>query len=166
MAQADLPRKQRGFTLIEVLLVVSIIGALASFTLPYLADARTIANETQALANVRVLWDAEQAFRRGTHSPDPTRNYGTIDELSEVKLLPPNLLYTPTSEGVPGETVSGGYIYEVLPDSAEFSMRVIAIPKHDRVGRRSWLMNEEGRVYFRDDGAVFILESQGTLLGD
>jgi len=47
------PNRRTGFTLIEVLVVISIIGVLVAMLLPALNEARTTAQESQCLSNTR-----------------------------------------------------------------------------------------------------------------
>jgi prepilin-type N-terminal cleavage/methylation domain-containing protein len=52
----------RGITLIEVLVAVAIVGVLASITVPALLSARRHANQASAVASLRAVVAAEQAF--------------------------------------------------------------------------------------------------------
>ena len=53
---------ERGFTLIELLIVIAIIGVIASIAVSQVLAARRSANEAAAVASVRAVNTAEQAY--------------------------------------------------------------------------------------------------------
>ena len=91
-------KKQAGFSLIELLVVVAIILIIASIAIPALLQARKSANESAAVANLRSLASAEF-----TYASRNSQNYGSMANLGAAGYV--------DSRFATSGTVSNGFAY-------------------------------------------------------
>lgn len=66
---------RRGFTLIELMVVVSIIGILSSIAIPSLLRSRMAANEVAAIGSLRAISEAQSVYRRTDWDKDGFMEY-------------------------------------------------------------------------------------------
>ena len=95
---------KKGFTMIELIFVIVILGILASVAIPRLAATREDAEISAAVANLRTLVSYVSAYYvvKGSFGTDSTARNSTIkwNEITNVPLKPKN-----DSQGVFGDGV-------------------------------------------------------------
>lgn len=71
-------KNRKGFTLVEIMIVVAIIALLAAIAIPNLLRARHNANETAAIGAMRTLSTAMESFRAAQTPPAYPATLGTL----------------------------------------------------------------------------------------
>lgn len=131
-------RRQCGFTLLELGIVVVIVGILATLALPALLTARKSANEAQAISALRSITNAQEMFYRRTG------NYGTLSELVASGDLDATFDPVGTRRGYQ-------FADEDVPDEATWS--VSANPdNHGVTGDRFFYIDTSGVIRYSESG--------------
>jgi len=126
---------KRGFTLVEIMIVVAIIILLAAIAIPNLLRARHNANESAAIGAVRTISTAAESWRAAQTAPAYPSSLATM-----ASVTPPyidNTLASGTKQG---------YLFTyALAGSTSNQYTLIASPQSPSItGTRTFFVDESG----------------------
>ena len=135
-------QQQLGFSLIELLMVVAVIGIISAIAIPNFVSSKRSANEASALSTMRVIFSAQSTYRATTGSG----SYGDLADLETAGLID-------SVVGASDTTAKSGYLFTTDPVSGPSYPAFDATAEPTTAtgplatGTRSYFVNETGVMY-------------------
>jgi len=130
-------KNNKGFSLLELLIVVAIILIIATIAIPSLLRSRQAANESAAVANLRTINTAQVTYLSSSGG-----NYGSL-----AALVSAGLLDSTFTAGV-----KAGYNFSVTASGADYT--AYANRASSNTGRFSYYSTPDAVVRYSTDSTV------------
>jgi len=139
--------KQKGFSLIELLIVVAIILIIAAIAIPNLLRSKMAANEASAVGSLRTINTSEVAYSTtyGTYST----SLGDLGPAATPSSTAADLIDSVLASGA-----KSGYTFVYTPGTSNLSYSITAAPTTAGVTGQ--------RTFYTDSSGVIRADATGT----
>jgi type IV pilus assembly protein PilA len=149
--------KQKGFSLIELLIVVAIILIIAAIAIPNLLRSKMASNEASAVASLRTYNTSIVAYQT-TYATDPATNLAQLGPSSTPSSAAADLVDSLLGTASPSKS---GYTFTYTPTApasgttATSQYTIVAAPITQNVtGQRQFFTDQSGVIRQTTDGST------------
>jgi prepilin-type N-terminal cleavage/methylation domain-containing protein len=149
-------RKEKGFSLIELLIVVAIILIIAAIAIPNLLRSKMAANEASAVASLRTYNTVIIEYQT-TYNTMPSTSFsqlgpvasGSVPSASAADLVDSLL-------GATGNPTKSGYTFTYTAGSGTPTTQysIVAVPQSTSTGQRKFFTDQSGVIRQTTDGTT------------
>jgi prepilin-type N-terminal cleavage/methylation domain-containing protein len=152
-------KNQKGFSLVELLVVVIIIAIIAAIAIPNLLASRRAANEASAVSSLRTIHSAQATYQATSggnvnYAPD-------LATLGTAQSPDPNGLIDPVLAG----GTKSGYAFVVTAPATQVYCATAAPTTAGTTGNRYFAVSQPGVIYQSTVGAI-TCSNTGTMSGN
>ena len=138
--------KKEAFTLIEIMVVVSIVVIMAAIALPGMVRGKIVANESVAIASCRAIINSCLLYA-SNNELFPESLAHMIAPLSDPPYIDDSL-----AQATVESSAKNGYWFEYVASNTKDSFTTQGRPKNNLTGRRRFFFTEDGVIHYSDDG--------------
>jgi len=143
--------RSKGFTLIELMIVVAIIAIIAAIAIPNLLRSRMSANESSAIGGMRTISTAEASYQLSAIDTDAS-GLGLYGTLSALGSQDPPFIDSALSGGI-----KSGYSFNIAQSGGGSVAPVYTATAHplqdNKTGTRKFFLDESGVIRFTSDSS-------------